>query len=97
VANSAVSRFRKLSAETRARLRISDSAEPSTLGTSGSEVWEAVRRLPRRQAQAVTLFYVEGYGRAEVARILKISEESVKTHLERARRQLEKELGDARD
>jgi RNA polymerase sigma-70 factor (ECF subfamily) len=69
---------------------------PSALDGSGDvEVWEAVRRLSRRQAQVVALFYVEGFSRAEVARILGLSEESVKTHLERARRQLEKELGDA--
>lgn len=97
VANSSVSRFRRVSAETRVRLRLSGRVEPSTLGTTRIEVWEAVRRLPRRQAQAVALFYLEGYGRAEVARILEISEESVKTHLERARRQLEQELGDADD
>jgi RNA polymerase sigma-70 factor (ECF subfamily) len=97
VANSSVSRFRRLAAEARARPRLFGSVEPSSLDTSGVEVWEAVRRLPRRQAQAVALFYVEGYGRAEVARILEISEESVKTHLERARQQLEKELGAAHD
>jgi RNA polymerase sigma-70 factor (ECF subfamily) len=97
VSNSSTSRFRRKSAEARARLRLAGRGEPSVLDGSGDvEVWETVRRLPRRQAQAVALFYVEGYPRAEVARILEISEESVKTHLERARRQLEKELGDAR-
>lgn len=95
VSNSSVSRFRRLSAEARAKLRLAGGGEPVLDGTQGVDVWEAVRRLPRRQAQVVALFYVEGYGRAEVARALGISEESVKTHLERARRQLEKELSDA--
>jgi DNA-directed RNA polymerase specialized sigma24 family protein len=96
VSNSSVSRFRRVSAEARARLRLMGGVGPSALDGSGDvEVWEAVRRLSRRQAQVVALFYVEGFSRAEVARILGLSEESVKTHLERARRQLEKELGDA--
>jgi RNA polymerase sigma-70 factor (ECF subfamily) len=97
VSNSSVSRFRRLSAEARAKLRLSGSGEPVLDGSGDDGVWEAVRRLPRRQAQVVALFYVEGYGRAEVAHALGISEESVKTHLERARRQLEKELSDAED
>jgi RNA polymerase sigma-70 factor (ECF subfamily) len=95
VSNSSVSRFRRLSAEARARLRLSGAVEPSALDATGhAEVWEAVRRLSRRQAQVVALFYVEGFSRAEVAQVLGLSEESVKTHLERARRQLEEELGD---
>lgn len=95
VANASVSRFRRLAAESRARARLS--REPSVVGPDGignAEIWEAVRRLPRRQAQAVALFYLEGYGRREIADTLGISEESVKTHLERARRRLEKELTD---
>ena len=62
--------------------------------TDNAYLWEAVRRLPRRQAQTVALFYLEGYSRREIAAVLAISEESVKTHLDRARRRLEKELRD---
>ncbi|MGH8928798.1 MAG: RNA polymerase sigma factor [Acidimicrobiia bacterium] len=95
VANASVSRFRRMAAETRARIRLSRKSEGVVLDeTRNAEVWEAVRHLPKRQAQTVALFYLEGYSRREIAASLGISEESVKTHLERARRRLEKELGD---
>ena len=95
VANASVSRFRRLAAERRARRTLAETSETVVVddGLSG-EVWEAVRRLPRRQAQVVALFYFEGYGRVETAAVLGISEESVKTHLERARRRLADELRD---
>ncbi|HSM43629.1 MAG TPA: sigma-70 family RNA polymerase sigma factor [Acidimicrobiia bacterium] len=96
VSNASVSRYRRLAADARARLRISG----GSLGTvdlgEHADVWEAVTRLPRRQAQTVALFYFEGYSRREIAVLLGISEESVKTHLERARRTLERELSDGR-
>ncbi|MBU1866688.1 MAG: sigma-70 family RNA polymerase sigma factor [Actinobacteria bacterium] len=96
VANRSVSRFRRLAVEARAALRIGRREDLVVADGDGHfEVWEAVRRLPRRQAQVVALFYLEGYPRAEVARTLGISEESVKTHLERARRNLDEELSDA--
>ena len=95
VSNSSVSRFRRLAAEGRARIRLSDGHEQVVSDLGGNhDVWEAVRRLPRRQRQVVALFHVEGYTRREVGQILGISEESVKTHLDRARRRLERELDD---
>lgn len=42
----------------------------------------------------VALFYLDGYQRWEIAEVLGISEESVKTHLERGRSRLREELGD---
>ncbi len=98
VSNSSVSRFRRLAAETRARTRLSGQSEPGGIdAVEDSEVWAAVRGLPRRQSQVVTLFHLEGYTRREIGSILGISEESVKTHLERARRRLEQELADHGD
>lgn len=99
VANASVSRYRRLTADARARLRLSGGSPVGAVVNDGkhSEVWEAVRRLPRRQAQTVALFYFEGYSRREIAEILGISDESVKTHLERARRSLERELSDGRE
>lgn len=46
---------------------------------------DAVGRLPRRQQEAVVLYYLAGYSEADVARTLGISPNSVKTHLRRAR------------
>lgn len=94
LSNTAVSRFRRMAAEARAKTRLSSTPEYPVEPTENAEVWEAVRRLPRRQAQAITLFYVEGYSRMEIGQVLGISAESVKTHLERARRRLQQELGD---
>jgi RNA polymerase sigma-70 factor (ECF subfamily) len=50
-----------------------------------AEVWAAVRRLPRRQAQAVALHYLAGYPLREIAELLGCSQGTVKTHLHRAR------------
>lgn len=93
VANASVSRFRRLAAERRARARL---VPPDVdWGVAEMDVWDAVRRLPRRQAQVVAVYYLEGYSRSETADLLGISEESVKTHLTRARRRLAVELGDS--
>lgn len=43
----------------------------------------ALRRLPRRQAQVVVLRYLVGLGDGEIAQTLGVSNETVKTHLER--------------
>jgi RNA polymerase sigma-70 factor (ECF subfamily) len=98
VSNSSVSWYRRLSAEGRALIRLSgDQPRHSADAQSSASVWSAVRHLPRRQAQVIALFYVAGYGRRQIAEMLGISEESVKTHLERGRRRLKKELGHGRD
>jgi RNA polymerase sigma factor (sigma-70 family) len=59
------------------------------------QVWEAVRRLPRRQARVVALTYLDGLSRREVAEVLDCSDETVKTHLERGRARLARVLADA--
>lgn len=55
--------------------------------------WAEVRRLPRRQAQSIALFYVYDLGVAEIARTLGCSEGSVKVHLSRGRAALASRLG----
>jgi len=95
VSNASVSRFRRQAAERRARARMTGDARLSQLDSSGDpDVWEAVRGLSRRQSQVVALFYVDGYQRREIAEVLGISEEAVKTHLERGRSRLRGALGD---
>ena len=56
-------------------------------------MWDAVRRLPHRQAQAVALTYLEGLSVEEVGLVLGCSEGTVKTHLKRGRATLAKRLG----
>ncbi len=98
VSNSSVSVFRRRRAETRALVRFAGSAyvvpdmTPDAITT-----WAAVRKLPNRQAQAIALRYYDRSSIADIARILECSENTVKTHLQRAKRTLEAQLGDGGD
>lgn len=93
--NKSTSRFRRLKTETRGLLRLAGQAqiaiEPSE---PSSEVWEAVRALPARQAQAIALQYWEDRSIAEISDILGCSTETVKTHLSRGRASLARTLED---
>ncbi|HLF43566.1 MAG TPA: SigE family RNA polymerase sigma factor [Acidimicrobiia bacterium] len=96
VATKSTSVFRRAAAEARAILRLG-SARNLELGNEiekGLDVWRQVRRLPRRQAQVVALIYLHDLSRRDVAEILGCSEETVKTHLDRARRTLANLLTD---
>lgn len=53
-----------------------------------SEVYRAVLELELPYRMPFVLYYVEGYSVKEVARILKVSEGTVKTRMHRARNQL---------
>jgi RNA polymerase sigma-70 factor (ECF subfamily) len=57
-------------------------------------VWEAVERLPRLWAVAVILHYREEKGISDIAKIMQIKENTVKTYLFRGRERL-KEMLDA--
>ena len=89
--NLAISRFRRLGAEARALTKL-DRPEPVRLAESATDVWEAVRSLPRRQREVVVLCYLEGFTRIEAAAELDVSPETVKTHLDRARTSLANRL-----
>ena len=91
--NLATSRFRRLGAEARALARL-DRPEPVHLSESATDVWEAIRYLPRRQREVVVLCYLEGFTRIEAAADLGVSPETVKTHLDRARAALANRLED---
>lgn len=60
-------------------------------------VWEAVKRLPEAQREAVHLFYQEGYATAEIASILGRKESTVRSDLRRGREKLRKILKEAYD
>jgi RNA polymerase sigma-70 factor (sigma-E family) len=84
--NDATSAARRRAAEGRALDRL----EPPRDAVDGDalrdpELWSALRRLPERQAQAVTLHYVEDRSVAEIADILGIAANTVKVHLHRGR------------
>ncbi len=56
-------------------------------------VWEAVASLPKLWSIAVLLFYREGKSIAEVAKIMRTRENTVKTYLYRSREKLRNKLG----
>ena len=94
LANKSVSRFRRLGAESRALLRLGHKPPaPPQLSAESVEVWEAVRSLPKRQAQAIALTYLEDLSLQEVGEILECSPFTVKTHLQRGRAALAKRFG----
>ena len=92
--NLAVSAFRTKVREARAlaRLRPRSSYLPQ-LPDEDAEFWKAVRALPNRQAQALTLHYLEDRPVADIAGILGCSEATVRVHLHTGRARLSRRLG----
>jgi len=94
-ANKAVSSIRRRAAEARALVRFgSRRQEPAAMAEDNETFWAEVRRLPRRQAQSIALFYIYDLGVAEVARTIGCSEGSIKVHLSRGRATLARRLGE---
>lgn len=93
VANRSVSAMRRGAAEARALIRLGSlgSAVPE-LSADSMATWDAVRRLPKRQAQVVALHYFDGQRIADIAEILGCSENTVKTHLKRGMTKLRQEM-----
>ncbi len=84
--NDATSQARRRSSERRAfgRIRIVDRTSPPAAPPDES-LWSAVRSLPKRQAQAVALHYLEDRSIDEIAAVLDIAPGTVKVHLHRGR------------
>ena len=62
--------------------------EPATEQEDYSDLYEAVSRLPEDARLSVTLYYVEGYSVKEIAKLLDVTESTVKNRLARARAKL---------
>lgn len=87
--NLSVSWVRRKMAETRALLRIGTPQGSAPAADAENEAfWSEVRRLPRRQAQVVALFYGYDMSVADLAATLEISTGTAKTHLSRGRQAL---------
>lgn len=86
VINRAISVHRRRDAERRALVRVGrrDDAVPA-VPDEDAWLWDQVRSLPPRQAQAIALVYVEDLPLERVATILGCAETTVKTHLKRGR------------
>lgn len=91
VANKSVSLIRRSAAGLRARTRLGNPLPE--MPDESTVVWDEVRRLPNRQAQAVALVYLEGFSVEEVGLVLGCSGGTVKTHLKRGRATLARRLG----
>ena len=96
VINRSISHRRRLASERTALERISqrvtDRAEPEL---PDDEVWLALRELSPRQAEVLALVYIEDRPIAEVAEILELGEETIRTHLKRGRAALAARLAAA--
>ena len=94
VANMSVSLFRRKVRETKAlaRMRGTEAYLPA-LPAEDEEFWKQVRALPKRQAQAIALFYLEDRSVADIAEILDCAENTVKVHLHKGRIKLAEKLG----
>jgi len=95
VANLAVSAFRRRIAEAKALARFAARRQAYVveLPAEDAAFWGAVRALPRRQAQAIALHYLEDRSVADIARILDCAEGTVKAHLFKGRQALSHKLG----
>jgi RNA polymerase sigma-70 factor (ECF subfamily) len=89
VTNRAISVFRRKNAEKRALARVGpDATVTPPVPDEDAWLWQQVRELPPRQAQAIALVYVEDLPLERVAVILGCAETTVKTHLARGRQAL---------
>jgi RNA polymerase sigma-70 factor (ECF subfamily) len=60
-------------------------------------LWCAVRRLPPKQRDAVTLVYGEGLPHAEAAEAMACTEATVSWHVHEARKRLKAMMAEARE
>lgn len=96
--NRATSHLRRVSTERRANARHDQPTDGTEVPANEQDsLWAAVRRLPKQQRKAIVLRYVYDLSRAEVAEAMRCSEETVKTHLARAHRTIEKQLDRAKE
>ena len=95
VVNACTSRLRRLSAEARANRRLG-ALPVAALMPLDTDLWDAVRALPRRQRACVVLRYLEDRSESEVALILDCSTGTVKSQLAKARQKLKMSLSPAR-
>lgn len=75
-----------------ARLKPQSSYLPA-LPAEDEAFWSEVRALPKRQAQAIALHYLEDRSIADIAEILECAEGTVKVHLFKGRSRLSERLG----
>jgi RNA polymerase sigma-70 factor (ECF subfamily) len=91
--NLARSGLRRVMAERKARSRLRSVAGADLIGPERVDVERALAKLPRRQRESVACRYYLGMDTKEIAKVLKVSEGTVKSTLFRARAALAVSLG----
>ena len=91
--NLARSGLRRVIAERKARSRLQSVADADVIGPERVDVERALAKLPRRQRESVVCRYYLGMDTKEIAKVLKVSEGTVKSTLFRARAALAVSLG----
>ena len=98
VINRSISFRRKQASERTALERVpTESDRDGEPKLADEELWTALRGLSPRQAEVIALVYVEDRPIAEVAEILRLGEETIRTHLKRGRAALHAKLVDSRE
>ena len=99
VANRCLSYQRRVGSEDRALRVVASREQVVQRGTSDvpltdadDELWSAVRDLPRMQAAVIGLMFVDDQSPVQVSIILGCSEDTVRTHLRRAKATLSARL-----
>ena len=92
--NNAMSRGRRLRREVLALGRFSGRPKPAEppIDSADQELWVLVSKLPKQQAAAIALHYVDDLSIESIATVLGCSTGSVKTHLSRGRHELASRL-----
>jgi RNA polymerase sigma-70 factor, ECF subfamily len=84
--NRAISRWRRRTAEERALRKVANARDSlGKLPDTEDPLWAAVRQLPPRQAQVISLMFIDDLTIERTAETLGISSGAVKSHLHRAR------------
>lgn len=87
--NLAMSRGRRLTSEAKGLLRLrGDRHNVAPPSVEGVAVVDAIRKLPRRQAQAIALHYLDDMPLQDIAVVLECPENTVKTLVRRGRQAL---------
>lgn len=93
VSNKAMSWWRRTYAATRAMTLVGRPEAAAEMPPDTSAFWAEVRRLPRRQAEAVALYYLEDRSVSEISAVLGCAQSTTRMHLSRGRRALASKLG----
>jgi RNA polymerase sigma factor (sigma-70 family) len=94
VINRSVSAIRRRVSAARAMARVGGRVDRISLLPLLEEtehIWAAVKRLPKRQRQAIALRYVDELSLCEIGEVMDCSTATVNTHLRRGREALSRE------